>query len=204
MKILDKTNKDDNSEDMAMDNEQTTDDNLDMNIEDDLCDEINELFLSDEDVIEDIELEEKDPLTIMQDFLLAERDRYLRLAAEYDNYRKRNAKERESIRFDVQAELITRLLPVYDNLERALKAECVDEAFYKGVEMTMTQMIEIFDSIGVIPIPAVGELFDPNYHNAVMTVENPDFGEKTVAEELQKGFMLGDKVIRFSTVVVAN
>ena len=136
--------------------------------------------------------------------LAAERDKYLRLFAEYDNYRKRSVKERDMIYKDARADTITRLLPVFDNLERALKAECADEAFYKGVEMTMTQLTEIFESLGVKPIPAIGEMFDPNRHNAVMSIENPELGDNVIAEEFQKGFLLGDRVIRFSTVVVAN
>ena len=136
--------------------------------------------------------------------LKAERDRYLRLAAEYDNFRKRSAKEREGIYSSARAETITRLLPVYDNLERALKMECADDAFFKGVEMTMTQLTEILEGMNVRRIQAAGEPFDPNRHNAVMTIENPELGEKVVAEEFQKGFMLGERVIRHSTVVVAN
>ena len=133
-----------------------------------------------------------------------ERNKYLRLAAEYDNFRKRSKTERETAYRDARIEAITRFLPVYDNLERALKMECSDEAFYKGIEMTMTSLKEILENMGVVTISAVGEAFDPNRHNAVMTIENPQLGEKIVAEEFQKGFMLGDKVIRFSTVVVAN
>jgi len=134
----------------------------------------------------------------------SERNRYLRLAAEYDNFRKRSKAERETAYRDARVEAITRFLPVYDNLERALKMECSDEAFYKGIEMTMSNLKDILENLGVVPIAAVGEAFDPNRHNAVMTIENPQLGEKIVAEEFQKGFMLGDKVIRFSTVVVAN
>ena len=145
-----------------------------------------------------------DPVEEIREELSAERDKYLRLAAEYDNYRKRSVKEREMIYKDARADAITRMLPVYDNLERALRAECTDEAFYKGVEMTMTQLTEILESLGVLPIPSVGEPFDPNCHNAVMTIEDPELGEKVISEEYQKGFMLGDRVIRFSTVVVAN
>ena len=136
--------------------------------------------------------------------LAAERDKYLRLAAEYDNFRRRSAKEREKTFNDARADTISKLLPVYDNLERALKMECADEAYYKGVEMTMTQLMEILEGMDVIPIPAVGQPFDPNRHNAVMSVENPELGEKIVSEEFQKGFALGDRVIRFSAVVVAN
>ena len=147
---------------------------------------------------------DSDPIASMEEELAAERDKYLRLAAEYDNFRKRSSKEREMIYYNARADVITRLLPVYDNLERSLKAECADEAFYKGVEMTMTQLTEIFEYLGVVPIPAVGEPFDPNRHNAVTAIEDPELGEKIVAEEYQKGFMLGERVIRFSTVVVAN
>ena len=136
--------------------------------------------------------------------LEAERDKYLRLAAEYDNFRKRSMKERETIAGDSRADTVLRLLPVYDNLARALKQECADEAFYKGVELTMTQFKELLENMGVTEIPAVGEPFDPARHNAVMSIENPELGEKIVADEFEKGFMLGDRVIRFSTVVVAN
>ncbi|MDR0490341.1 MAG: nucleotide exchange factor GrpE [Oscillospiraceae bacterium] len=145
-----------------------------------------------------------DPPASMQDELASERDKYLRLAAEYDNYRKRSSKELKNMYSDARADTITKLLPVYDNLERALKMECADDAFYKGVEMTMTQLTEILEGMGVVMIHAVGEQFDPNRHNAVMAIENPELGEKTVAEEFQKGFMLGEKVLRFSTVIVAN
>ncbi|MCL2046687.1 MAG: nucleotide exchange factor GrpE [Oscillospiraceae bacterium] len=147
---------------------------------------------------------EQDPIAMMEKEIAAERDRYLRLAADFDNFRKRNAKERETLYNDAQSEVISKLLPVYDNLERALKTPCEDEAFYKGVEMTMTQFCEILSNIGLVPIEALGEQFDPNLHNAVMMIEDSKFGEKIIAEEYQKGFILGDKVIRHSTVVVAN
>ena len=147
---------------------------------------------------------EEDPIADLEKKLETERDKYLRLAAEFDNYKKRSAKERETTYNDARVDVLTRMLPVYDNLERALCAECSDKAFYKGVDMTMTQLAQIMEGLGVAPIPALGEPFDPNRHNAVMTIENPELGEKVIAEEYQKGFMLGDRVIRFSTVVVAN
>ena len=139
-----------------------------------------------------------------EDTVAAEHDKYLRLLADYDNFRKRSAKEREDVFGSARADTVTHMLPVYDNLERALKMECSDPAFYKGVEMIMAQLEEILENLGVAKIPALGETFDPNRHNAVMSIENPELGEKIIAEELQKGFMLGDKVIRFSTVIVAN
>jgi len=145
-----------------------------------------------------------DTIESLKNALTAERDRYIRLAAEYDNFRKRSKAERENTYRDARTDAIVRILPVYDNLERALKMECSDEAFYKGIEMTMTILKDIMESMEIVPIPAVGEPFDPNRHNAVMTIEDPNLGEKIIAEEFQKGFMLGDKVIRFSTVVVAN
>jgi len=136
--------------------------------------------------------------------LAAEKDKYLRLAAEYENYRRRSQKEKESVYSDGKADTVLQLLPVYDNLERALKAECTDPNFYRGVEMTMTQLTEIFAKLGVTPIDAAGQPFDPSEHNAVVHVEDDTLGENLVVEEFQKGFKLGDKVIRFAMVKVAN
>ena len=136
--------------------------------------------------------------------LRAEQDKYLRLAAEYDNFRKRSLKERDALRDDIRSGAIAELLPVYDNLERALSAECSDEAFYKGVEMTMTQLKGIFEKMGVTEIPAKGETFDPNLHNAVMHIDDEAYGPQEIVQEFQKGFRLGDKVIRHSLVQVAN
>lgn len=147
---------------------------------------------------------ESAPSTDAETALKAEKDRYLRLAAEFDNYRKRSTKERESLYSDIQADTIVQLLPVYDNLARALSQECADEAFYRGVEMTMTQLKEILDKLGVAEIKAVGEKFDPERHNAVMHVEDPAYGEGIITDEFEKGFILGSKVIRFSMVKVAN
>ena len=136
--------------------------------------------------------------------LAAEKDKFLRLAAEYDNFRKRSQKEREAIFAEVRIDTVGRLLPVYDNLKRALGQSCTDEAFYKGVEMTMTQLTEIFDGLGVSAIKAVGEVFNPDLHNAIMSIEDGELGENIVKEEIQSGFTLGDRVIRFASVIVAN
>ena len=136
--------------------------------------------------------------------LKEEQDKYLRLAAEYDNYRKRSIKERDALRDDIRSAAIADLLPVYDNLERALSAECSDEAFYKGIEMTMSKLRAIFESMGVSEIPAVGETFDPALHNAVMHIDDDQYGPGETVQEFQKGFRLGDKIIRFSMVQVAN
>ena len=134
----------------------------------------------------------------------AETDRYLRLAAEYDNYRKRSAKEREAIFTDVKTDTVAKFLPVYDNLVRALAQETADEAYKKGVEMIMNQFMDVMTKLGVTEIEAVGKEFDPEIHNAVMHVDDASLGENIIAEEFQKGFKLGEKVIRFSVVKVAN
>ncbi|MDR0904555.1 MAG: nucleotide exchange factor GrpE [Oscillospiraceae bacterium] len=138
------------------------------------------------------------------ELLAAEKDRYLRLAAEYDNYRKRSQKEREAVYADVRADTVTKLLPVYDNLARALAAPCSDEKFLEGVELTFTQFSEILKNLGVEEIAAVGEKFDPERHNAVSQVDNPDTESGTITLEFQKGFTLNGKVIRHSMVQVAQ
>lgn len=131
-------------------------------------------------------------------------DQYLRLAAEYDNFRKRSQKEKEGLYQGAKSDAVAAFLPVYDNLERALKQETADEAYKKGVEMTMTGLKEILTKLGVEEIPALGEPFDPAVHNAVMHVEDENAGENTVVDVFQAGFRLGDKIIRFAMVKVAN
>ena len=139
-----------------------------------------------------------------KDEVADEHDRFLRLIAEYDNFRKRSAKERENIYTDVRVDTVTKFLPVYDNLQRAMNTQTLDEAYKKGVEMTFNQLKQVMTSLGVEEIPAEGETFDPTVHNAVMHVEDESFGENVIVEEFQKGFKLGGKVIRFSMVKVAN
>ena len=137
--------------------------------------------------------------------LLAEAaDKYLRLAAEYDNYRKRTAKEKEAAWTEAKAQTVAAFLPVFDNLERAMKQETADDAYKKGVEMTMKGLQDALAGLGVEMIPALGETFDPNRHNAVMHVDDEESGENTIVEVFQQGFICGDKVIRFSMVKVAN
>ena len=133
-----------------------------------------------------------------------EKEKYLRLCAEYDNFRKRSQKERESLYNDIKADTLLKFLPVYDNLERALNQETADEAYRKGVEMIMTQFNSTMEKLGVTEIEAKGQKFDPTYHNAVMHVDDESFGENEVVEVFQKGFMLNDKIIRFAMVKVAN
>ena len=134
----------------------------------------------------------------------AEHDSYLRLAADYDNFRKRTIKEKEQSYGNGKADAIEKLLPVYDNLERALNQETQDAAYKKGVEMTMTQLVSIFAGMGVEIYGNIGDQFDPNLHNAVMHVEDENLGENVICQVFQKGFKLGDKIVRFAMVQVAN
>lgn len=134
----------------------------------------------------------------------AEHDAHLRLAAEYENYRKRTAKEKDASYSHGKADAVAKMLPVYDNLERALAQNTEDAAFKKGVEMTMNELLKIFSSLGVEVYGNVGDQFDPNLHNAVMHTENEELSENTISMVFQKGFKTGDKVIRFAMVQVAN
>ena len=132
------------------------------------------------------------------------RENYLRQVAEFDNFRKRTAKEKEDTYTFALAKCITEFLPVMDNFERALACETTDESYKKGVEMIYNQLGEMMKKLGVSEIEADGKPFDPNLHNAVSQKEDPDFGENTVCQVFQKGYMIGDKVIRHAMVVVAN
>jgi molecular chaperone GrpE len=131
-------------------------------------------------------------------------DQFLRLAAEYENFRRRSQKEKETIWADAKFDTALAFLPVYDNLERALKLECSDDAYQKGVEMTMTQLKAVLAKLDVEEIPALGQPFDPAFHNAVMHVEDESAGKNTVVEVFQTGFQSGEKIIRFAMVKVAN
>ena len=134
----------------------------------------------------------------------AEHDSYLRLAADYDNFRKRTVKEKELSYGHGKADAVEKLLPVYDNLERALNQPTEDEAYKKGIEMTMAQLVEIFTGLGVEIFGEAGETFDPNIHNAVMHTEDEGVAENTITQVFQKGFKLGEKIVRFAMVQVAN
>ena len=134
----------------------------------------------------------------------AEHDQYLRILAEYDNFRKRSRKEKEALYLDVKAETVAKFLPVFDDLERALAGETADEAYKKGVELTMAGLRKVMTGLGVEEFGEVGEAFDPNAHNAVMHIENEDLGENVIAQVFQKGFRIGDKIIRHAVVQVAN
>ena len=132
-------------------------------------------------------------------------DQHLRLVAEYDNYRKRTTKEKETIYQDAKLDTIAKFLDIYDNLERAVtQAGDDDNVHKKGMEMIFHQLQGILEKLGVTVIDPAGQPFDPARHNAVMHVDDENLGENIVAQVFQKGFLLGDRVIRFATVQVAN
>lgn len=131
-------------------------------------------------------------------------DKYLRLCAEYDNYRKRTSREKLEIFSDSTIKCVAEILPVLDNFERAFEAECADENFKNGMQMIYGQFSDALKKIGVKEMEALGEEFDPNFHNAIKQIDDENFGENTVCEIFQKGYMLNDKVIRHAVVAVAN
>ena len=131
-------------------------------------------------------------------------DRYLRLLAEYDNYRKRSQKEKDSLYADIKSDTVAKFLPVYDTLVRALAQSTEDEAYRRGVEMIMTQFNTTLEKLGATKIECLGQKFDPSLHNAVMHVEDEEKSENEIVEVFQDGFMMGEKVIRFAMVKVAN
>ena len=154
-----------------------------------------------EKAVEEVETPAVDP---WEEKYNAEHDSFLRLAADYDNFRKRTLKEKEQSYSNGKADAIAKLLPVYDNLERALNQPTEDAAYKKGVEMTMNELVKIFTSLGVEIFGACGDAFDPNLHNAVMHIDSEELGENTIAQVFQKGFKIGEKIVRFAMVQVAN
>ena len=136
--------------------------------------------------------------------LAAEHDQYLRLAAEYDNFRKRSQREKDALYQEAQSDTVKKFLPVYDNLLRALSNETADEAYKKGVELIMADLKKTLAGMNIQPFGEAGETFDPEKHNAVMHVEDENLGENVIADVFQVGFSMGEKVIRFAMVKVAN
>jgi len=163
-----------------------------------------------EEIIEETPVEEaveETPAEPQEDFKAKyehEHDAHLRLAAEYDNFRKRSQKEKDASYTNGKASTLEKLLPVYDNLERAVNQPTEDLAYKKGVEMTMQQLVKIFGDLGVEIYGEVGEVFDPNLHNAVMHIDSEELEENTISQVFQKGFKIGEKVVRFAMVQVAN
>ena len=162
-----------------------------------------------EDAVEELPEEEagespEDKIKALEEAAAADKDKYLRLLAEYDNFRKRSIQEKLNASSDATARAALEVISVIDNFERAVAAECSDENYKKGVEMIYGQFLEVIKKLGVEEIDALGKEFDPNLHNAVSQVEDENFGENTVSQVYQKGYKLGDKVIRCAMVVVAN
>lgn len=134
----------------------------------------------------------------------AEHDSFLRLAAEFDNFRKRTTKEKDNAYRDGKLDAVEKILPIYDNLSRALKQDTEDAAFKKGVELTMNELVKILTGFGVEIFGREGDTFDPTLHNAVMHIDDDTKPENTVVSVFQQGFKLGDKIVRFAMVQVAN
>lgn len=131
-------------------------------------------------------------------------DRLKRLMAEFDNFKKRNAKEREMLYNSILGDIVNKLLPVLDNLEKAVSAETEDTNFKQGIDLVLKQYLDVLFSFGVKPIESIGKTFDPELHEAVSMVQDESLGEKEIKEEFRKGYKLGDKVIRHAMVIVAN
>ena len=155
-------------------------------------------------VQEEVPAEEVPEVNPFEEKYNAEHDAHLRLAAEYDNFRKRTIKEKEASYGNGKADAVAKMLPVYDNLERALNQETTDAAFKKGVEMTMAELVKIFTALGVEIFGNVGDQFDPNLHNAILHTEDESVAENTITQVFQQGFKMGEKIIRFAMVQVAN
>lgn len=150
------------------------------------------------------EKELNEQISKLKDELEDIKDRHTRLIAEFDNLKKRSAKERESLYNSIIGDIISSLLPVIDNLEKAVETETQDEEYKKGVELVLKQFKDVLTNNGVTEIEAVGQPFDPSLHEAVSMIQDENLGEKIVASEYRKGYKIGNKVIRHSMVVVAN
>lgn len=146
----------------------------------------------------------KDKVQLQKSELEEKEDRIKRLMAEFENFKKRSDKERTGLYSSVMGDVIILLLPVLDNLEKAVETETKDEQYKSGIEMVLGQFKDVLKSNNVTEIEAVGKKFDPSLHEAVSSVEDSKLGEKEIKEEFRKGYMIGDKVLRHSLVVVAN
>jgi len=188
----------------VIENNEAAEENTDAQQESENADEAQQ---TEEQTAEQQESEEKQELS-EEDKLRAElnesKDKYLRLMAEYDNFRKRSAKERLELSATVKGSTISEILPVFDNFERALAAETEDTNYKAGVEMIFKQFGDMLSKLGVEIIDPIGQTFDPNIANAVNQIEDENYGENEVAQVFQKGYKIGDKVIRYAMVVVAN
>ncbi len=166
--------------------------------------QIDETKKSTEDVKENLP-EEESEIDKLNKELSEEKDKFLRLAAEYDNYRKRSVKEKTDAYSNAKSDVISDILPIIDNFERAAaNSESDFDGYKKGIEMIFTQFMNVFSKYGVESFGEEGETFDPEYHNAVMVVEDENLGDNVIAQVFSKGYKLGDKIIREAVVKVAN
>ena len=176
----------------------------------DLVEEVSEETVETAETVEEVEVIDENEKKIAEAEAKAAEylDKYQRLMAEFYNFRERTTKEKANMYNDGARDTVEKLLPVIDNLERAVSAQKEkvgeDDSFYKGVDMILKNFMEILKGMGVEEIPAVGEKFDPNVHAAVSHIEDENFGENIICQVFQKGFKLGDKVVRFAMVQVAN
>lgn len=159
----------------------------------------------DEAVTEEVRDETAEKIAELEKELAASKEAHIRTLAEYDNYRKRSVKEKEGIYADAKAVCMSELLGVVDNFERSLAVTDSDlESFRKGTEMIYTNLMDTFKKLGVEAFGEAGEEFDPNFHNGVMHIDDPELAENVIAEVFSKGYKLGDKVLRPAMVKVAN
>ncbi len=191
-----------------------SDEKKDINQQEEIAEEVEknpedviEQTASDESIPSDEEISEYNDtaskIDEIESALEETKDKYLRLMAEYDNYRKRTAKEKTETYNNAVSDSVTEILPVIDTFEMALKTECSDESFKTGVEKIYNMFRKSLEKLGVTEIEALGKEFDPNLHNAIKQVEETDYAENYVCEVFQKGYRLGKKVIRHSMVAVA-
>lgn len=170
--------------------------------------ELEELCTDADDTAAETENEADAPIPAeedkMADELAAVKEQLLRTMAEYDNFRKRSAREKDALRAEIVTNVTSKFLPVLDNLERALQTECADENYKKGVEMINNSFLETLKSLGVEEIVSDGAPFDPNLHQAVQRVDDSELESGTVVQTFAKGYKIGDRVIRFAMVSVAN
>ena len=131
-------------------------------------------------------------------------DRLKRVAAEFDNYKKRSAKERDAMYNSLVSDIVSNFLPILDNLEKAVEIETKDEEYKKGIELVLKQFKDVLSAKGVTEIETIGKTFDPELHEAVSSIQDANKGEKEIVQEYRKGYMIGNKVIRHSMVIVAN
>ena len=163
--------------------------------------ENKEKNLTEEEITEETPVEEKETEKNEADEV---KEKLMRTLAEFDNYKKRTQKEKDALYEYTVCEVVSKILPVYDTLKLSLNHESEDEALKKGVELTLKQFESVLNGLNVTEIEALGKEFDPNYHNAVMHIDDENFGEKEIVEVLQVGYKMNDKVIRYSMVKVAN